>query len=237
MTSVPAKSDVASDEATEIERIRAAYAERDARPPRHPAIVEAYRLINVDRRATMQSMIERASAADRQLIDVGCGSGLDLAHWVGLGWPPDRLAGVDVVAERIALARVACPGVDLQMTNGTELPYGADSFDVATAVTVFSSILDPLVRRRLFDEMRRIVRPGGSVIVYDFVIRNPRNPHVIAMTLPRLKSLGGRPVESARITPLLPLVAAASTLGGRASRLAMAAAPRTHRLSRWVVEG
>jgi SAM-dependent methyltransferase len=236
MTSLPSDADSALDEATEIDRIRAVYAERDARPARHSAIAEAYRLINVDRRAKMRSMIERVTDGDRRVLDVGCGSGLDLGHWLALGWPADRLAGVDVVAQRLSLAREACPGVDLQETNGTDLPYAADTFDVATAVTVFSSILDPLIRGRLFDEMRRVVRPGGSIVVYDFVIRNPRNPDVVAMTARRLRALGGRPIESVRITPLLPLVAAASRLGGRASRVAMATAPRTHRLSRWVVE-
>ena len=225
------------DEAAEIERIRAAYAERDARPARHPAIAEAYRLINVERRARMIAMIERVGGPDRRLIDVGCGSGLDLAAWLALGWPAERLAGVDLVPERIAQARAGCPGVDLRVTTGSELPFPADSFDVATAVTVFSSILDPLVRRRLFDEMRRVVRPGGSVLVYDFVIRNPRNPHVVAMTMPRLEALGGEPLESLRLTPLIHLVAAASRLGAGATLLAMAAAPRTHRLSRWAVDG
>jgi len=229
--------DGSPDEATEVERIRAAYAKRDARPPRHPAIAEAYRLINVERRARTAAMIERNGGPDLRLIDVGCGSGLDLAAWLALGWPAERLAGVDLVAERISLARAACPGVDLRVTTGSDLPFPADSFDIATAVTVFSSILDPLVRRRLFDEMRRVVRPGGGILVYDFVIRNPRNPHVTAMTMPRLEALGGAPLESVRLTPLIHLVASASRLGSRATRLAMAIAPRTHRLSRWAVEG
>ena len=57
------------------------------------------------------------------------------------------------------------------------------------------------------------------------------------MTMPRLEALGGEPLESLRLTPLIHLVAAASRLGAGATRLAMAAAPRTHRLSRWAVDG
>jgi len=225
----------AVEEDTEVRRIRAAYDERDGRPARHPAIAEAYRLVNADRLARMQSTIERLAGDRARILDVCCGGGLDLAHWLSLGWPAERLAGVDLVERRIAAAADRCPGVDLRLTSGSELPFGPDSFDVATAVTVFSSVLDPTVRRRLFDEMRRVVRPGGSILLYDFVVRNPRNPDVVAMTRRRLLDMGGPPLESVRMTPLIHLVALASRFGPRATDLAMRFAPRTHRLSRWLV--
>jgi hypothetical protein len=102
---------------------------------------------------------------------------------------------------------------------------------------VFSSILDPTVRRRVFAEMRRVVRPGGSILVYDFVIRKPGNVDVVAMTPRLLRSMAGPPAESISITPLVHAIALASRLGSFATRVAMALGPRTHRLSRWVPEG
>ena len=225
----------AVEEDAEVRRIRAAYDERDGRRARHPAIAGAYRLVNGDRLGRMQSAIERVAGGQPRILDVGCGGGLDLAHWLAQGWPAERLAGVDLVERRIAAAADRCPGVDLRLTSGSELPFAADSFDVATAVTVFSSVLDPAVRRRLFAEMGRVVRPGGSILVYDFVIRNPRNPDVVAMTRRRLLDMGGPPLESVRMTPLIHLVALASLFGRRATDVAMRFAPRTHRLSRWLV--
>jgi len=47
----------ALEEDAEVRRIRAAYDERDGRPARHPAIAVAYRLVNADRLARMQSTI------------------------------------------------------------------------------------------------------------------------------------------------------------------------------------
>ena len=223
------------EEDAEVRRIRAAYDVRDGRPARHPAIAEAYRLVNADRLARMRSTIERVAGDRPRILDVGCGGGFDLAYWLSLGWPPERLAGVDLVERRIAAAADRCPGVDLRLTSGSELPFEADSFDVATAVTVFSSVLDPAVRRRLFAEMRRVARPGGSILVYDFVIRNPRNPDIVAMTRRRLLDMGGPPLESVRMTPVIHLVALASRFGPRATDVAMRFAPRTHRLSRWLV--
>jgi ubiquinone/menaquinone biosynthesis C-methylase UbiE len=219
----------------EVARIRAAYGERDSRPSRHPAIAHAYRLVNADRITRMRAAIEQLGSDRPRILDVGCGGGYDLSYWLSAGWPPSALAGVDLVKERIAIARDRCPGVDLRITSGSELPFASDSFDVATAVTVFSSILDLSVRRRLFDEMRRVVRPGGSIFVYDFVIKNPRNPDVVAISYGRLIAMGGRPTESVSITPLIQAVALASRFGRRLTRIAMRFAPRTHRLSRWLV--
>jgi ubiquinone/menaquinone biosynthesis C-methylase UbiE len=223
-------------EAAEVQRIRTAYAERDGRPARHPAIAEAYRLVNADRLEKMRTAIERAAVGETpRILDVGCGGGFDLSYWLASGWPADALAGVDLLEERIAIARSRCPGVDLRVTTGSDLPFASDAFDVATAVTVFSSIMDATVRRRLFAEMKRVVRPGGSILIYDFVIKNPRNPDVLAMTMERLADLGGRPIESSRVTPLIHAVALASRLGRRCAALAMKLAPPTHRLSRWQV--
>jgi ubiquinone/menaquinone biosynthesis C-methylase UbiE len=217
----------------EVRRIRSAFAERDSRPPRHPAIATAYRLVNADRQARMAATVERVSGPDARILDVGCGGGQDLAHWLELGWGADRLAGVDLVPDRIERARAACPGVDLRLTSGADIPFEDGSFDVVTAVTVLSSVLDPEVRRRMFAEMIRVARPGGSVLVYDFVVRNPRNDHVVAMTARRLLELGPRPVESQRMSPLIHLVAAGALVGPLLASVAMRVAPRTHRLTRW----
>lgn len=224
-------------DAAEIVRIRAAYRERDRRGARGPAIAAAYRLVNAERLVRMGALIESIAGPAPRLLDVGCGGGHDLASYEARGWPAERMAGVDLVADRIAAARELCPGVDLRVTDGATLPFPAASFDVATAVTTFSSILDIGLRRALFAEMDRVVRPGGSILVYDFVIRNPTNPDVIAMTGARLRDLGRAPDASTRLTPLIQAVALGALLGPQGAHLAANVAPRTHRLSRWVVEG
>jgi ubiquinone/menaquinone biosynthesis C-methylase UbiE len=182
-------------------------------------------------------MIQRAPGDHPRILDVGCGGGYDLEYWLSNGWPADSLAGVDLVESRIAAARKRCPDVDLQVISGVNLPFATGSFDVATAMTVFSSILDATVRRLLFAEMRRVVRPGGSILVYDFVVRKPGNVDVVAMTPRVLRSMAGPPAESISVTPLVHAVALASRLGSFATRVAVALGPRTHRLSRWEPEG
>ena len=170
-----------------------------------------------------------------RLLDVGCGSGGDLSYFRDYGWAADRLAGVDLIPSRLEAARLACPGVELHVTESSVLPFPDASFEVATAATVFSSILDSAVRRALFAEMERVVRPGGLVLIYDFTIRKPTNPSVIAMPLLRLTELGRPPDGSMRVSPLLHAVAAGAAVNRRLADMAMKVAVRTHRLSYWQV--
>lgn len=172
-------------------------------------------------------------ASHPQILDVGCGSGIDLAYWLSAGWPPEKLAGVDLVEGRIAQGRMRCPGVDLRVTSGTSLPFADGTFDLATAVTVFSSILDEAARQRLFAEMLRVVRPGGLILVYDFAIRKPWNRNVVAIDQRRLLALGRSPLRSVRLTPLLHLVALGTRFGKVGITLAMRFAPSTHHLTLW----
>ncbi len=225
-----------SNGGSEAARIRAVYHERDRARPRATAIAEAYRRLNVERLARMRRVVERLFPGQQaRLLDVGCGGGFDLSKWLEGGWPPECLAGTDLVPERLEAAAAAAPGVTLRLTDGVRLPFEDSSFDVATAVTVFSSILDPAMREALFREMERVVRPGGAILVYDFVVRKPTNPHVLGMTMRRLEELGRRPDASWRLSPLLQIVALASVAGSRAADLAMRVAPPTHRLSYWRV--
>lgn len=228
-----------SDEApggSEVKRIREVYAIRDAKPGRHPAIVAAYGRLNAERTRLMRELIGPvAPPASGRIVDVGCGSGSDLAAWIRDGWHADHIAGVDIMPERLAQARAACPGVDLRLGDGLLIPFDDGAFDVATATTVFSSILDPTLRRILFQEMERVVRPGGLVVIYDFVIRKPTNTYVRGLSLTRLTELGRAPTGSRRLSPLLQLVAAADLVHPRLGDVATRFAPRTHRLSWWAI--
>ena len=222
-------------EADEVARIRSVYKERDRRGQRGGPIREAYRRLGGGA-AGDHSPSSAAAPARAAPASPGCG--------LWRRWGPvvpaqcsagraDKLAGVDLIPSRLAAARVACPDVDLRLGDGSSIPFPDDSVDVATAVTVFSSILDQDVRRALFAEMERVVRPGGVLLLYDFVIRKPTNPNVIGMPLRRLAELGRPPDWSIRLSPLLQAVAVAAALHPRLADVAMRVAPRTHRLSYW----
>ena len=218
-------------------RIREVFESRD-RTQRAAWKDAASRSLSAERMARLERLVRRelTTATRPSILDVGCGGGHDLAAWLERGWPPRLLAGIDLVESRIASAAERCPGVDLRVGTGTDLPYRDDQFDVATAATVFSSIPDAGSRKRLFAEMSRVVRPGGLVVVYDFVVRNPRNPNVQAMGAARIAELAGRPPDgSERLSPFLYLVAAGMRIHSIIGALMFRVSPRTHRLSYWRV--
>jgi hypothetical protein len=74
------------------------------------------------------------------------------------------------------------------------------------ASTLFTSILDPEVRRRVAGEIVRVLAPGGALLWYDFAVNNPANPNVRRVTrreLARLfPSLSG-PIRSVTLLPIL----------------------------------
>lgn len=113
----------------------------------------------------------RAASPSRppDVIDIGCGIANShplLAGRVG------RLVGVDVSGACIAAAAARNPQNEYATFDGLTLPYPSASFDAASAVCVFHHV--PVADRvRLASDIRRVLRPGGVVAIFE---HNPRNP-------------------------------------------------------------
>ena len=203
-----------------------------------PWLSAGHRFLSEERQRRMADVVRREVPADAYptIIDIGCGGGQDLHAWLERGWPPGGLAGVDLVPGRVELARQRCGGVDIRLGNGISIPFEDGRFDVATAATVFSSIQDARLRSGLFQEMRRVTRPGGLILIYDFVVRTPGNRAGVAMTAQTLTMAAGRhPDGSERLGPFLYVVGPLARLHPGLARLAAPLLPRTHRLSFWRV--
>lgn len=114
----------------------------------------------------------------KRVLEVGCGRGDWLRRLLARGATAERLHGVDLDGDRLAVARERCPGADLRTADAAALPWGDGAFDLVLQSTVFSSILDPEVRRTVAAEMRRVTAPDGAVLWYDFFFDNPCNRQV-----------------------------------------------------------
>ncbi|HVG45492.1 MAG TPA: class I SAM-dependent methyltransferase [Longimicrobium sp.] len=127
---------------------------------------------------------------DRDVLEVGCGTGSWLRSLVQWGADPARVAAIDLIAERVAEARRLCaPGVRIEVANATAIPHPDAAFDLVLQSTVFTSVLDGETRRRIAAEMLRVLRPGGAVLWYDFHFDNPRNADVKAVTPREVRAL------------------------------------------------
>jgi ubiquinone/menaquinone biosynthesis C-methylase UbiE len=116
--------------------------------------------------------------AGRTILDVGCGSGGELAHLQNWGAEASHLQGVDLLPERVAAAMKAHPELTFSCGNAESLNYPDGTFDLVLLFTVLSSILDPVMTNHLCAELGRVLKPGGAVLYYDFRFRNPYNPQV-----------------------------------------------------------
>jgi ubiquinone/menaquinone biosynthesis C-methylase UbiE len=110
---------------------------------------------------------------DLAILDVGCGDGNMLRRWLQWGAHPEHLAGIDLRADAVERARTLNPNLDVRLGSAEALPWQDESFDLVSQLTVFTSILDVAMKRRVATEMSRVLRSGGAVLWYDFAYNNP----------------------------------------------------------------
>ena len=95
---------------------------------------------------------------NRVILDIGCGVGTYVAR---LGEFSSFVHGTDIDEEK---ARIAASRVSNVVLGAAEaLPYRDNSFDVVLLNEVIEHVLDD---RAAIQEAVRIVRPGGSVVVF-----------------------------------------------------------------------
>ena len=142
----------------------------------------------------------------RRLLEVGCGSGNWLEILERFGARREGISGIDLDPGRAAACAARFPGADIRSGDASVLPWESGSFDLVFQGTVFSSILDPGMRRAVASEMLRVLAPAGAVLWYDFFMDNPANPNVRGVRRREMESLfPGCRVDLRRATLAPPL--------------------------------
>lgn len=103
---------------------------------------------------------------DRDVLEVGCGTGLILDRVAGFA---RSARGIDLSAGM--LAKAAGRGLAVAQASATELPIATASVDVAYSFKVLAHIPDIQGAMR---EMARVVRPGGYVLAEFYNARSLR---------------------------------------------------------------
>ena len=180
----------------EAERIRARYGRRaaTAAPDLYSRLEPYADFAWREREKVLLQLLRRKLSPERfksiDLIEIGCGNGINLTHLISLGAAPDRLVGNDLLESRLAAARERLPvAVRLRPGVADQMDLEPESFDIVYQSTVFSSILDDDMQRETAAAMWRWVRPGGAVLWYDFTVDNPGNADVHGVPLPRIRAL------------------------------------------------
>jgi SAM-dependent methyltransferase len=182
-----------ADERDEASAVRERYARRAAADPRYSLTQPAALAALHERERAMVRLLVGAGMTDfaaLSLLEVGSGSGGNLLGLLRLGFAPERLSGIELLAERHASAQERLPAaVTLICGDATTVPIAPASVDVVLQATVFSSLLDDAYQDRLARAMWAAVKPGGGVLWYDFTVDNPRNADVRGVPLARVRAL------------------------------------------------
>jgi ubiquinone/menaquinone biosynthesis C-methylase UbiE len=98
------------------------------------------------------------------LLEIGAGTGLNFPDYPqGAKGAASELSGEML---KIAAGRERPQHLSLVQCNAEQLPFPDDAFDAAFATLVFCSIPSP---QAAFMEIRRVVRPGGTVALLEHV--------------------------------------------------------------------
>lgn len=143
------------------------------------------------------------------LIDVGCGTGIvaraAAERLAGTG----SVTGVDINEGMLAVARSASDSIDWRSAPAEALPFDDGTFDRAVSQFVLMFLPDPTAA---VAEMRRVVRPGGSVTVatWSDITESPGYDAMVKL----LDRLFGTTVAEALLAPF--------TLGSESKVIAVA---------------
>jgi len=140
-----------------------------------------------------------------KILEMGSGRGGVLTEFLGFGATPGYLFGIDLLADRLVDAHQRLPASGLANADGQFLPFPAATFDLVMQFTAISSVLDPVMRQNICLDMLRVLRPGGIILSYDFLL-NPTNPQTHGIRRNEIRRLfPGCRFEFHRITLAPPL--------------------------------
>jgi SAM-dependent methyltransferase len=165
------------------------------------------------------------------ILDLGCGTGWWLRSLAESGVDPARLWGIEEQPARVGAARQAVPGARIEAGDARALELEDAGFSLVLLFTVVSSLPTSEAVTEALGEARRMLEPGGLLLVYEPRVTNPFNRNTRRLGDSDLDAAGLSPREQISMTLLPPL---ARRLGARTEaryeRLARLSPLRTHRL-------
>jgi len=123
------------------------------------AQIEGWHFWFVGRRALVYRLLRRYSQdGPVRILDAGCGTGFTLRTMEGMGY---TVIGMDLLREGLRTARRSDRNAMLAQAEATSIPLMTGAFGIVLALDVLEHVADEEMLR----EVRRVLQPGGIVIL------------------------------------------------------------------------
>jgi SAM-dependent methyltransferase len=202
-------TEASSREKKRIQRAYERYDEQPSERAKRDLSNPGTRRIIAERDAELKRLLAQTGllpGGNPRVLDVGCAHGYVLAKLIEWGAESTRLNGIDLLPDRVEVARTQCPGARIDVGSADQMPYPDASFELVIASTLFSSILDNAMSKRVASEIVRVLVPNAVVFWFDSRYGNPSNPDVRGISRRRVADLfPGCRLEIRSLTLLPPL--------------------------------
>ncbi len=140
-----------------------------------PAYFARYKIEEVRRRWDLAGRDE-----PQAVLDFGTGIGNSLPHLRRL-FPRSALTGLDVSQRSLEVAERRFPGAArlLRYAGEGALPLESGRFQLVFSACVFHHV-DAAEHGRLLAELRRVLAPGGWLVIFEHNPANPATRHIVA---------------------------------------------------------
>lgn len=138
-------------------------------------------------RAARRTSLAHLPATPGRVLLNGIGTGLDLP----LLPPQHHYVGLDLTAAMLRRARPRCDGRDFCAVQGDAqmLPFADASFDHAVLHLILAVVPNP---NACLAEVARVVRPGGTVLVFDKFLKRGEPALLRRLANPLMRRLATR---------------------------------------------
>lgn len=127
------------------------------------------------------------------LLDIGCGTGLEL-HAMFQRFPGLRVTGIDLSAAMLGRLRENFAGKDIRLIQGDyfQVPFGEEAFDAALSFETLHHF-DFAKKQAIYQKLYRALRPGGYYVECDYIACCPEEEALCQEHLRRKREESGIP--------------------------------------------